>query len=160
MKSLPAWVWEICEGRGPQGPRGLKYHPHTPAASLAQCRGPQGPRGLKYDVPDFPPLLHESRSARTARIEISLPSGIFQSHGTSRSARTARIEMATPLFFLEFSLRRGPQGPRGLKYFWISTPFCQRGRGPQGPRGLKCLQASQAAQNNYRRGPQGPRGLK
>ena len=39
------------EGRGPQGPRGLKSGAGSAAPPARKAgRGPQGPRGLKYEM--------------------------------------------------------------------------------------------------------------
>ena len=85
-----------CPGRGPQGPRGLKYEKETSRAKI-QSRGPQGPRGLKCLLFRHICICPRSRSARTARIEISPLAPIPSTRSRSRSARTARIEISSPL---------------------------------------------------------------
>ena len=57
-------------------------------------RGPQGPRGLKFVHQQDGAVRSQSRSARTARIEIA-PAISTAGRYKSRSARTARIEIKT-----------------------------------------------------------------
>ena len=102
-----------------------------------------------------------SRSARTARIEIQCARSPWAVSGLSRSARTARIEMPPGVSGGSEQLRRGPQGPRGLKYLHLcKSNVWEIGRGPQGPRGLKYGGRGLMTAGRARRGPQGPRGLK
>ena len=115
----------------------MKYRQEDSPDGL-ECRGPQGPRGLKYPH-----------------------AGPGSDGGQSRSARTARIEMLCGQASFVRSTGRGPQGPRGLKCYQRhcrSAAFF--GRGPQGPRGLKCYEDYLRSVGVNRRGPQGPRGLK
>ena len=105
-------------GRGPQGPRGLKWDVTQLEPLEALGRGPQGPRGLKF-------------------VQMNIPSSIGKK---SRSARTARIEMPPWRRASWSSGCRGPQGPRGLKCSGNLAKLAKFvGRGPQGPRGLKLL---------------------
>ena len=80
-------------------------------------RGPQGPRGLKFLFIRPMAVIMMSRSARTARIEIRQWANRCMLELQSRSARTARIEINAEASRLSRTSRRGPQGPRGLKSF-------------------------------------------
>ena len=55
--------------RAPQGARGLKFLLSVGVSAML-CRAPQGARGLKFILIDEIGVLHSSRPARGAWVEI------------------------------------------------------------------------------------------
>ena len=125
-------------GRGPHGPRGLKFLWDREKIIELLSRGPHGPRGLKFRSP---PLWRWSRRSRGPHGPRGLKSRILNAGWDKRG--------------------RGPHGPRGLKFIGrlaADTPALSRG--PHGPRGLKSLVPPWLSTGSRCRGPHGPRGLK
>ena len=68
---LPFTRGRLSISRAPQGARGLKYN-HIKTKVNATGRAPQGARGLKYVQSVTCYLLHQSRPARGAWVEIKV----------------------------------------------------------------------------------------
>ena len=78
----------------------------------------------------------------------------------SRPARGAWVEIRLMNSSIFSTIRRAPQGARGLKSARTYRDTEIFGRAPQGARGLKFAPLRADAQHNSRRAPQGARGLK
>ena len=158
---MPCADVTITYRRAPHGARGLKYADDA-AVSAIQGRAPHGARGLKYNFQAVHQLVHESRPAWGAWIEISFLLSLAGAATASRPAWGAWIEICGVVRVCRHTLQsrpawgawiemenargedegfscRAPHGARGLKSRWEDEALYggAAGRAPHGARGLK-----------------------